>query len=163
MQIRTESDFFIPKWDLFGLKIAREAAGLSKDPSTKVGAYICDPKHREVSMGFNGFPADLLDCPAYYEDRDYKIPRIIHAELNAILFAERDKLKGATLYTYPFSPCLHCSSIIIQAGIKRVVSIETTNERWLPSIEAASRQFYDAEVEYITYSALSFLKSIAGV
>ncbi|MCK5535519.1 MAG: hypothetical protein KAI79_01765, partial [Bacteroidales bacterium] len=46
----------------------------------------------------------------------------LHAEANAILWAARKgyALEGATLYA-TFSPCVECSKLIAQAGIKRVV------------------------------------------
>ena len=44
------------KWDRRFLKIAREGATWSKDPSTQVGAVIVDPDQRVVSLGYNGPP-----------------------------------------------------------------------------------------------------------
>ena len=46
----------------------------------------------------------------------------LYAETNAILFANRDRLVGSTLYVYPLSPCVRCATNIIQSGIKRVVA-----------------------------------------
>ena len=47
---------------------------------------------------------------------------VIHAELNAILHAARQgvSIKGSAIYI-SLSPCLKCSAMIAQAGIKRVV------------------------------------------
>ena len=44
------------KWDRRFLKIAREGATWSKDPSTQVGAVIVDQDQRVVSLGYNGPP-----------------------------------------------------------------------------------------------------------
>lgn len=44
------------EWDRRFLKIAREVATWSKDPSTQVGAVIVDPDQRVVSLGYNGPP-----------------------------------------------------------------------------------------------------------
>jgi dCMP deaminase len=47
----------------------------------------------------------------------------LHAEQNAILFADREQLKDSTLYI-TLSSCLACSKVIIISGIKRVVYSE---------------------------------------
>ena len=49
-------------------------------------------------------------------------PYVLHAEANAITKVARigNSSEGSTLYITA-SPCLECSKLIIQAGIKRVV------------------------------------------
>ena len=49
-------------------------------------------------------------------------PYVLHAEANAItkLARSHNSSEGATLYVTA-SPCLECSKLIIQAGIKRVI------------------------------------------
>ena len=49
-------------------------------------------------------------------------PYVLHAEANAITKVAKsgNSSEGATLYVTA-SPCLECSKLIIQAGIKRVV------------------------------------------
>ena len=71
-------------------------------------------------MGYNGFPVGIKDNDRL-NNRDLKYEIIIHAECNAMMFANVS-LKGYKLYTYPFMPCPKCSSMIIQAGITTVVS-----------------------------------------
>jgi dCMP deaminase len=46
----------------------------------------------------------------------------LHAETNAILYAQRNKVsvEGSTVYV-TLSPCLSCARIILSTGIKRVV------------------------------------------
>jgi dCMP deaminase len=105
------------KWDRRFLELAQLVSTWSKDPNTKVGACIVDPNNRIISTGYNGFPRQLPDT---YKDRDHKLAYTIHAENNAILFAKTD-LTNTTLYcTHPC--CTHCSSLIIQTGISRVVT-----------------------------------------
>ena len=50
---------------------------------------------------------------------------LVHAEANAILKVARsaNSTEGATLYC-TLSPCLECSKLIIQSGIKRLVYSE---------------------------------------
>lgn len=103
------------KWDTRGMEVAKLAASWSKDPSTKVGSSIFDGK-RVVSTGYNGPPSGVPDVPT---DRDTKLRRTIHAEVNSILFARRT-LEGCTLYV-THHPCGPCAAIIAQSGISRVV------------------------------------------
>ena len=139
------------KWDDRFLKLAEHVSQWSKDPSTKVGACIVDDNNRVISHGYNGFPKGVDDSPAYLNDREQKLQRTIHAEPNAILFAQRD-LTDHTLYVYPFQPCTNCAALIIQAGIKKVVApdaSEELKERWADSMAAAEAMLDDAGVELI--------------
>lgn len=116
------------KWDKRFLELSRHVSNWSKDPSTKVGAIITDGI-KIVSMGFNGLPQSVKDSPEILNNREQKYKYIIHAETNAILTAGRD-LVDCTIYTYPFLPCPNCASVIMQSGIKRVVSLVCKDERW---------------------------------
>lgn len=125
------------KWDRRYLEVARQVAGWSKDPSTQVGAVIATPDHRPVSFGFNGLPQGVDDSPERYADRDLKLKLIVHAELNALVFAG-ERARGCTLYTWPFMPCCRCAGLVIQHGIKRVVAPVTPvalAERWAEELE----------------------------
>ena len=108
-------------WDERFLSLAKFVSQWSKDPSTKVGAVIANGKII-VSLGFNGFPSKIPDDEKLF-DRKKKYPRVVHAEMNAILFAKRD-LTGHSIYTYPLLPCEECAKHIVQTGITRVISPE---------------------------------------
>ena len=62
------------------------------------------------------------DKAEWLADRETKYSRIIHAEINAITFAQRPNLRGCTLYTYPLCPCDRCLPQIAQNEIMRVVA-----------------------------------------
>lgn len=130
------------KWDRRMLALAQHIASWSKDPSTKVGAVIADSRRRIISVGYNGFPASVRD--EGLEDRERKYDRIVHAELNALLFA-RGSVEGATLYVWPMPPCSRCAGPIIQAGIARVVS-PPAEERWEESCRIGREMFTQAHV-----------------
>lgn len=135
-------------WDQRFLTLAQTVASWSKDPSTQVGAVIVDEDRRLVSVGFNGFAKHVGDNPERYADRDTKMCLIIHAELNAILFAKRS-LVGCTLYTWPFPPCARCAGPIIQVGIRRCVAPAPPAqlaERWCNELEWAAVAFAEAGV-----------------
>ena len=84
------------KWDRRFLDLAAGMATWSKDMSTQVGAIIVDRDQRIVSSGYNGFPRGVVDSIERYQDRDTKYRMVVHAEINAILFATRD-LTGGTI------------------------------------------------------------------
>ena len=129
--------------------MAKLVSTWSKDPSTRVGAVIVDPSNRLVSVGYNGFPKGVTDNERLL-DRDKKYDIIVHAEVNAILFSNRT-LKGCTMYTWPFQPCPRCAGLIIQSGIRRVVSITNTNPRWVENFTTAKQLLLEASVSLDIY------------
>lgn len=138
------------KWDLRFLDLAKLVSTWSKDPSTQVGAAIVDNDNRIVSLGYNGFPVGINDDENKLSNRDLKYKMIVHGEMNAILFANKS-LNNCTLYTYPFMPCPRCSAMIIQAGIKKVVSYKNTIDRWEEEFELSRSLFNEANIEYYEY------------
>lgn len=77
-----------------------------------------------ISDGYNGTPSGFENI---CEDEDNQTkPYVLHAEANAITKVAKsgNSSDGATLYVTS-SPCLECSKLIIQAGIKRVVFTES--------------------------------------
>jgi dCMP deaminase len=134
----------IQSWDHRFLGLAKLVGSWSKDPSTQVGAVIVDEDNRIVSVGYNGFPQKIEDDERL-NDRDTKYKIIVHGEINAILFANRS-LKGCTLYTIPFEPCPRCAGLIIQSGIKRVVSLVNTIDRWEEDFKITRHLFKEANI-----------------
>jgi dCMP deaminase len=141
------------KWDVWFLGLAKYISTASKDPSTKCGAVIVDENRRIVSTGYNGFPRNVSDAKEDYDNRELKYEKVVHCEVNAIIFAQRD-LTGCTLYTMPFGSCSRCAAVVIQAGIKRVVSpiLPVANERWTDNLKIAQKMFHEANVEIVTYN-----------
>ena len=85
----------------------------------KVGAIIVRDS-MIISDGFNGTPSGFENV---CEDESGQTqPYVLHAEANAITKVARsnNSSEGSTLYITA-SPCLECSKLIIQAGIRRVV------------------------------------------
>ncbi len=84
----------------------------------KVGALLVRD-NMIISDGFNGTPSGF---PNICEENNVTFPYVLHAEANAITKVARsnNSSEGATLYVTA-SPCMECSKLIIQAGIKRVV------------------------------------------
>lgn len=73
-----------------------------------------------ISDGYNGTPRGFEnDCET---PENTSKPYVLHAEANAIskVAKSSNSSDGATIYVTD-SPCIECSKLIIQAGIKRVV------------------------------------------
>ena len=138
------------KWDKRFLALAQHVAGWSKDPSTQVGAVIVDDKRRVVSVGYNGFPMGVDDAEERYADRDTKYKMVVHAERNALLFANKSP-EGCTAYV-SLMPCSACAGMMIQAGIKRIVAPVTPPElesRWGEDMAISRQMFEEAGIELI--------------
>lgn len=135
-------------WDQRFLYQAASVAAWSKDPSTRVGAVAVRGK-RLLATGYNGFPRMVNDSPARLKDRDTRLAMTVHAEANLIAdAAERGTcLAGATVYVYPLMTCANCASLLINAGIGRIVVpdfFEPT--RWAGSFQLARVMFGEAGV-----------------
>lgn len=141
----------ISDWDIHFLNLAKEYSRKSKDPSTKVGAVIVDSEKILVSCGFNGFPRKIEDKKENLENREEKLKRIVHAEINALIFSKGKNLKKGTLYTYPFMPCSRCTPIVIQSEISRVVAPYSENPRWINDFKISKELFEEAGVTLELY------------
>lgn len=137
------------------MAVAQAIAGLSKDPSTQIGALIIGPHGDGGPWGFNGAPrgckADEPGDPR--GERPEKYYWFEHAERNAIYAAARSgyATAGCTMIvTHP--PCADCARAIVQAGIVRVVVLATTNDdfrlRWHQHTERAARLFGECGVAF---------------
>lgn len=139
----------MPDWDSRFLSLAAHVATWSKDPSTKCGAVIVRPDRTIASLGYNGFPRAVLDNSTLLSDREEKYKRIIHAEMNAILFS-REPIDGYWLYTWPFAPCCRCAAHVIQKGVSRVVAPGGSGALWNRHDVALTRDlFKEAGVQLV--------------
>lgn len=89
----------------------------------QVGALIVK-NQMIISDGYNGTPSGFENICE--DENDKTKPYVLHAEANAITKVAKsgNSSKDSTLYVTS-SPCLECSKLIIQAGIKRVVFTES--------------------------------------
>lgn len=73
-----------------------------------------------ISDGYNGTPSGFENVCE--DENGLTKPYVLHAEANAITKVARsnNSSQDSTLYVTA-SPCMECSKLIIQAGIKRVV------------------------------------------
>ncbi len=107
------------KFDKSYMEMAFVWANNSYCERRKVGALIVKDR-MIISDGYNGTPAGFENVCE--EENNTTKPYVLHAEANAItkVAKSNNSSDGATLYVTD-SPCMECSKLIIQSGIKRVV------------------------------------------
>ena len=106
------------KFDHSYLQMAEIWAQNSYCKRRKVGALLVKDR-MIISDGYNGTPSGFENV---CEEDGVTKPYVLHAEANAITKVAKsgNSSEGATLYVTA-SPCLECSKLIIQSGIRRVV------------------------------------------
>lgn len=112
-----------PSRDWTYLEIAKIIAMRGSCLRMKVGCVITKNR-RIIASGYNG-PLESEPTCNKHCDHNQKCEHAIHAEQNAIAFAASDRgaLFGATVYC-THGPCANCASLMVQAGIMKVVYIE---------------------------------------
>lgn len=121
-----------PDWNQYFLNIAAAVSMRGECTRAQVGAVIVKNR-RIVATGYNGAPAGAPSCldgacprassdvePGSSYDTGPGACISIHAEANALLYADRDNCEGATLYATHI-PCGGCTKLIAGAGISYVV------------------------------------------
>ena len=106
------------KFDQRYLEMAEIWARNSYCKRRQVGALLVKD-NMIISDGYNGTPSGFENV---CEENGVTKPYVLHAEANAITKVAKsgNSSQGATLYVTA-SPCLECSKLIIQSGIRRVV------------------------------------------
>jgi len=135
-------------WDQRFLVIASHFAGWSKDPSTKVGA-VAVRNRRILAQGYNGLPAGVADSDTRLKNRDTRLAMTVHAEMNCVAHAAQNgvSLIGATMYVWPLMTCSQCASMLVQAGIIKVVVPDFVEpQRWQESFDLARTMFIESGV-----------------
>ncbi len=124
-------------WDEYFLSLAGQAASRSNCSRRRVGAVIVQDR-RIRSTGYNGPPSGYGHCDAGACPRAVtETPRsfgydncvAIHAEANALLFADHEDRERATLYT-THAPCFSCAKLIANSGVTEVVAAGGRYEGW---------------------------------
>lgn len=119
-----------PSWDEYFMGIAKQVSLRSNCMKRHVAAVIVKDK-RIISTGYNGTPRGVTNCDEggcarcnSYAPSGKDLGECVcsHGEENAIVQAAYHgiSVKDGVLYT-TFSPCLYCTKMIINAGIKEVV------------------------------------------
>ena len=137
------------KWKKRFLKLSKEIAEWSKDPSTKVGALIISEDRNIISTGYNGFPRGIEDTEERLNNRELKYKFILHAEMNCIMNALYNgrSVKDCILFVHGLPPCSECTKSIIQAGIKKVITDSKATDNWKESSKLSLEMLKEANVE----------------
>lgn len=134
-----------PEKMLYYLNIAAAVAARSTCLRRQYGAVIVK-NDTIVSTGYNGTARGMENCcdigVCYREEHNiphgerYEKCKSVHAEANAIINASREEMDGATLYLAGFEngirlsdpqPCEMCQRLIINAGIRNVITKEVNH------------------------------------
>jgi len=122
-----------PSWDQYFMDITHLVATRSTCLRRQVGAIVV--KERNIlATGYNGVPSGITHCEVngclrarlnVPSGERHELCRGLHAEQNAIIQAARHgiNIDGATLYCTTM-PCIICTKMIINAGIRKVVYSE---------------------------------------
>lgn len=117
--------------DITYIKMAQVWASLSHANRKKVGALIVK-NNTIIADGYNGTPSGFeneCEIAINHEDGTFKEYQtkwyVLHAESNALAKVAKSTQSsdGSTLYV-TYSPCIECSKLILQSGIKRVIYLE---------------------------------------
>jgi dCMP deaminase len=122
-----------PSWEEYFMEIARLVARRSTCLRRQVGAVVVKEKNI-LATGYNGTPSGITHCSevgclrqklGVPSGERHELCRGLHAEQNAIIQAAKHGINIAegTLYT-THSPCIICSKMIINAGLRRIVYLE---------------------------------------
>ncbi|MDJ0523282.1 MAG: deaminase [Planctomycetota bacterium] len=120
-----------PDWQEYFLKVMETVATRANCDRGRAAAVIVKDK-RIIATGYVGAPAGLPTCDEIghlikiaYDERGGQhkhCVRTTHAEANAIAQAAKHgtAIDGADIYIR-MTPCLDCTKLLINAGIKRVI------------------------------------------
>lgn len=115
------------------MQVADTIALRSRCDSRQVGAVVVTAQNRLVSSGYNGpptgYPApDDQTCSSFCLRRQsgsqplsygFSCPSV-HAEANALVFADRSTYAGGTIYVTA-SCCADCAKLVANSGVARAV------------------------------------------
>lgn len=119
-----------PTWDEYFMDLVETIKRRSTCIRRQVGAIIVK-ENRILTTGYNGAPSGCTHCEEVGCLRNelqipsgqrHELCRALHAEQNAIIQAARCgiNIEDSTIYVTT-KPCVICSKMIINAGIRRVV------------------------------------------
>jgi len=133
------------------MAVAEAMMGMSKDNSTKVGAVALDDDFNMLSAGYNGFPRGVNDDLPERHERPLKYSIVVHAEGNMVAQAARKghSLMGSTVIVTSLFPCSNCAGLMAQAGVKRIITTRSDNERWVENAEISQMILDEAGVEVV--------------
>jgi dCMP deaminase len=135
-----------PSWDEYFLEIAKVVSTRATCLRRRYGAVIVKD-NVIVSTGYNGSPRGAINCidSGVCKRKELNVPPgqryelcvAVHAEQNAIVNGQPERMKDATIYIAGFEtdgsladgrPCLLCRRMIRNAQISKVVYLSKNGE-----------------------------------
>ncbi|MBO8171466.1 MAG: dCMP deaminase family protein [Bacillaceae bacterium] len=143
-------------WDAYFMDLAFMVAERATCPRRHVGAVLVKDK-KLMGTGYNGSPAGVAHCydtgcmmEKYDEGGQVneRCTRTIHAEVNLMLFTDREDRIGATVYVTD-EPCWNCAKMLANSGIKEVVYARSYDK----DHDKVSRLFEEAGIHFRQYDS----------
>lgn len=109
------------------MEMAALVASRSTCMRRQVGAVMTQ-NNRIISTGYNGAPKGTAHCHEtgcirqklnIPSGQRHELCRGVHAEINAIIYANRYDLIEPVLYVTTF-PCTYCAKAVINAGVRKL-------------------------------------------
>jgi len=120
-----------PSWDQIWMHVADTISTRSRCSRAQIGAVVVSKDQRISSTGYNGPAATFPESGDCIEwclraqgvtplDNMYETCPSIHAEANALLYVDRSRMEGGTIYITDAS-CMQCAKLVSNSGVSRVV------------------------------------------
>jgi dCMP deaminase len=120
-----------PDWSTTWMTVAEVISRRSRCVRAQVGAVVVSSRNRLESTGYNGpsaqYPHEGLCvdfCPRAQGTAgttpDYDACPSIHAETNALLYVDRSRVEGGTIFVNS-STCMNCAKLISNSGLAHLV------------------------------------------
>lgn len=120
-----------PTWEETWLEIAETVSKRSRCSRAQMGSVIVSCDQHIIATGYNGPAANWQhegECINWCERAQGKAPLdnlydacpSIHAEANALMYVDRSRSLGGTIYITS-APCMQCAKLISNSGLSRVV------------------------------------------
>ena len=105
-------------WEKYALELAKTAAIRSQDPYRKVGACALDWNNRVLGVAYNGLAPGKNVSSKFWQNRDGRLPYMLHAEQNLLSLFNRGQCK---LIAVTLLPCVDCARLICCWNIPVVI------------------------------------------
>lgn len=139
------------------MTVATAVGRRSRCSRAQIGAVIVSSNGRIAATGYNGPAASWpreQECAEWCMrargeaplDKSYDQCPAIHAELNALMYVDRSRVEGGTVYVNS-SMCMNCAKAVSNSGLSRVVLKKTTGDEYRdPEASVTYLRYCDIEV-----------------
>ena len=110
-----------PSFDETYMRMARTLSLRGTCPRRQVGVILAAPDHTIAGGGYNGAPKGMPHCnESGCIIKDNHCVRVIHAEDNALWYADKSRIRDGVMYVYNAAPCYPCAQRILREGLAEV-------------------------------------------